>query len=625
MGGRRVAVATGHTAVAAGGQRIASAAMRDLVRIGCWAGFWGDTRQALERLLRGARVDYLVADHLAEITMALLARARARDPGGGWVADAVEALAPLLGEIHARSIRVVTNAGGLDPPGCARALRDAAAAAGVPLRVACVTGDDVLPLVPALRAGGARDMFTGAALPEDPLTANAYLGARPIATALDLGADVVVTGRCADSAVVLGPLVHEFGWEPTDYDRLSAGSLVGHVVECGPQCVGGLFTDWAEVPGWDDVGHPVAECRPDGSATIAKPAGTGGCVTPATVAEQVLYEIGDPAAYALPDVVCDWRDVRVEREGEDRVRVSGARGRAPTATYKATATRLNGFRLVATALFAGGDAAGRARRAGEAILARAGRIAADAGHAPFSETSVEVVGGGDTCGPPVDERPAREAVVKLAARHPDREALRILAEEVAPMGLVAQGMTGLFAGRPRPAPVVSLAHVLVDKADVPVTVELDGREATVPVAATGEPGAPPETALLPEGEPPPVEDPVVVPLRRLAYARSGDKGNDANVGVIARRPELAGFIREQVTAARVADVFARWLEGPVRRYAMPGLDAINVVLEDVLGGAGGTSSLRFDPQGKTYGAILLDLPIEVPGAWVREGLVEPRS
>lgn len=574
--------------------------MRDAVTIGCWAGFWGDTPEAAERVVRGARIDYLVADHLAEITMALLARARARDPSAGYVSDAVDALAPLLGEIHERSIRVVTNAGGLDPRACAGALREAAAAAGVPLRVACVTGDDVL---------GLADEH----LSERPLTMNAYLGARPIATALEMGADVVVTGRCADSAVVLGPLLHEFGWSDSDHDLLAAGSLVGHIVECGPQCLGGLFTDWAAVPGWDDMPHPVAECRADGSATITKPPGTGGCVTPATVAEQILYEIGDPAAYVLPDVVCDWRHVAVEQEGPDRVRVSGARGSAPTATYKATATRIDGHRIVATAMFAGGDAAGRARRTGEAVVARAGRIAGDAGHGPFTETSVEVVGGGDLAGPGTSPAAAREAVVKIAARHPERSALEILAREIAPMGLVAQGMTGLGAGRPRPAPVVSLAHVLVDRTRVPVHVELDGETVPVP-PPTGATSTPPGSDPLPEEEPPPVADPLVVPLRELAYARSGDKGNDANIGVIARRPELAATIREQVTAARVADLFGRWLEGPVRRYALPGLDAINIVLTDVLGGAGGTSSLRFDAQGKTYAAVLLDLPVEVPRA-----------
>jgi hypothetical protein len=305
----------------------------------------------------------------------------------------------------------------------------------------------------------------------------------------------------------------------------------------------------------------------------------------------------------------------VERDGPDRVRVSGARGTPPTSSYKATATRLDGFRVIATALFAGGDAAGRARRAGEAIVARAERIAVRAGHGPFAEASVEVAGGGDLSGAAGSTREAasaREAVLKIAARHPERAALEILAEEIAPMGLVAQGMTGLTGGRPRPAPVVSLSHVLVEKSRVQVAVELDGETVEVPAPAGAAGRAPAGSDPLPEDEPPASGGARVVPLRSIAYARSGDKGNDVNIGVIARRPELAPVIREQVTATRVRELFARWLEGPVRRYELPGLGAINIVLTDVLGGSGGTSSLRFDPQGKTYAAILLDLPVELP-------------
>lgn len=588
---------------------------REQVRIGCWAGFWGDSPAAAEQLVRRADIDYLVADHLAEITMALLARARAKDPAAGFIPDVVAALTPLLGELHERGIKVVTNAGGLNPAACAAALREAAAAAGVPLRVAAVQGDDLVGRVDELRAGGARDMFTGEELPVGGiLTMNAYLGARPIAAALGRGADIVVTGRCADSAVVLGPLMHEFGWSDDDHDLLSAGTLVGHIVECGPQSLGGLFTDWEDVPGWEDMGYPVAECRADGTAVITKPAGTGGLVTPATVAEQILYEIGDPGAYVMPDVVCDWRDVRLEQEGPDRVHVSGARGLPPTGTYKATTTALDGFRVLATALFAGGDAAGRARRAGEAILARAGRMAAERGLGPFTATSVEVVGSGDLVGGSGETGPGREAVVKLAARHPDRAALDLVGREFASLALVAQGMTGVTGGRPKPAPVIRLLHVLVDKADVPVTVALDG-EAAEPVAVAPGGAEVPVTPELADGAPTAGPgDTVTVPLRRIAWARSGDKANDANIGVIARRPELVPVVHAQVTAARVAELFAPWLGGEVRRWELPGLHAINLLLGDALGGQGGTSSIRYDPQGKTYGAILLDLPVEVPAA-----------
>jgi Acyclic terpene utilisation family protein AtuA len=590
------------------------------VTIGCWAGFWGDSPRAAEQVLRGAPIDYLVGDHLAEITMALLARARMKDPQAGYVPDVISTLAPLLEEIQSRGVKVISNGGGLNPAACAQALRDAAAHAGVPVRVAYVEGDDVTALLPRLRALGVRDMFTGEELPEQPLTANAYLGARPIATALDMGADIVVTGRCVDSAIVLGPLMHEFGWRDSDYDHLAAGTLIGHVIECGPQCLGGLFTDWWAVPGWEDMGYPLAECHRDGTAVITKPSGTGGLVTPATVAEQILYEIGDPGAYTMPEVVCDWREVHTEQDGEDRVVVGGARGSAPSQQCKATITATDGYRVVAEAFFAGLDAPGRARRAGTAMIARAERLATAAGHGPFTETTVEVVGGGDGFGRPGSVHDGREALLRVGARHPNPAALEMLARERGSFGLVAQGMTGLGAGRAKPQPVIRLFHALVEQTELNVTVNLEGERRTAPLA-TGKSDVPIGARPLPEphtraGAD---RDRITVPLRRIAYARSGDKGNDANIGVIARSPEFAAVIREQVTAARVRDVFGAWLCGPVHRYELPGLNAINIVLRDVLGGRGGTSSLRLDPQGKSYAAILLDLAVSVPASWEREG------
>ncbi|HEY4277932.1 MAG TPA: acyclic terpene utilization AtuA family protein [Conexibacter sp.] len=601
--------------------------MSDPVRLGCWAAFWGDTSVAVDQLLDGADLDYLVADYLSEITMALLARARAKDPEAGFVPDAVRVLAPRLREIAERGIKVVTNAGALNPRACARAFREAAAAAGVTLRVAAVEGDDLGPRREQIVAAGMRDMFTGEPLPPEPMTLNAYLGARPIAAALAAGADIVVTGRAVDSAVLLGPLMHELGWGDDDYDLLSAGTLAGHIVECGPQCTGGNFTDWAQVPGWDDMGFPVIECYADGTAVVTKPAGTGGLVSPATVAEQLVYEIGDPGAYVMPDVVCDWRDVRLEQVGPDRVRISGARGTRPPATYKVTATHADGYRVMTTAMFSGLDAAAKARRAGQALLSRTERLLAQAGHVPLTESSIEVIGAGDTYGPEHRDDSATEAVVKIAARHPDKAALEVFGLEYAPMALVAQGMTGFFGGRPRPAPAIAVYHLLIDKASTPVQVQLDDdapfEVAIAPGDATVEIGTP---ALL-DGDGVTIASPalsgggITVPLRRLAWARSGDKGNNANVGVIARRPEFLEPIRAQLTSARVAAFYAQYLTGGVRRWELPGLSAINFVLEGALGGKGGTSTLRFDPQGKSFAAMLLELPIAVPASWDHDGLL----
>ncbi len=576
-----------------------------VVRIGCWAGFWGDSSEAAGQMLHDGAVDVLVADHLAEITMALLARAKARKPEGGYVADAVDTLVPLLPEIRSRGVKVITNAGGLNPRGCAEAL----AAAGPQLRVAAVVGDDVTARHPELQEAGCVDMFTQEALPEHVLTMNAYLGARPIVAALERGADIVVTGRCADSALTLAALVHRFGWSlDDDFDLLSAGSLIGHLLECGPQVTGGLMTDWKGVPGWDRMGYPIAECASNGTAVITKPDKTGGRVDRASVAEQLVYEIGDPGNYLLPDVACDWREVVLEDVGTDRVRVAGARGRPPTGKLKVTTTVPDGFRLLTTATFAGGDATGRARRAGQAALARAERIAAARGFEGFTARSVEVVGSGDLTGR--HRGPADEAVVKIAASSDEQAALEVLAREVAPLALVAQGMTGLTAGRARSAPSIRLVHLLVDAADVPVEVLMD--EAAWPIEHADRLSPDTPTPPLAARRPADALQRRLVPLREVAVARSGDKGNDANIGVIARHPDLFDVLCEELDERMLRQTFAHVTDGDIRRWALPGIGAINVLLTAALGGAGGTSSLRLDPQGKSFGAILLDQQIAVP-------------
>lgn len=306
------------------------------------------------------KVDYLVFDYLAEITMSLLARAKLKDPAAGYATDFVTVvMARHAREIVQRRIKVVANAGGVNPLACRDALLAVLAKVGVQARVAVVMGDDVLAQADALRVDGVRETERGTPLPAKLASMNAYLGARPIAEALNRGADIVITGRCVDSAVALGPLLHEFGWRDDQYDLLSAGTLVGHLIECGCQATGGVYSDWDSVGGWDDPGFPIAECAADGTAVLTKVAGTGGVVSPASVAEQLVYEIGDPAAYLMPDVCCDWTEVKLDAAGPDRVRISGARGSAPGPRYKVSATYQDGYRATTSLTLAGGDAAGK--------------------------------------------------------------------------------------------------------------------------------------------------------------------------------------------------------------------------------------------------------------------------
>lgn len=580
------------------------------LRIGCASGFWGDSLEGTAQLVTRGGIDFLVFDWLAEITLSLLARVKAKKPEAGYVPDFIEAVAPHLATIKDRGIRIVSNGGGMNPEACAAALAARAAAAGLSFRIATVTGDDLKPAEDEIRAAGMREMFTGAALPEKLVTANAYIGARGIAAALDAGAEIVITGRCVDSAVTLGPLVHHFGWGWQDWDRLAQGSLAGHLIECGAQGTGGLFTDWQAVPGWEDMGFPIVEVEADGAFTLTKPAGTGGLITPLSAAEQLLYEIGDPAAYLLPDVACDLRAVKLAQDGIDRVRVTGARGRAPSGSLKVSATFADGFRMIGAVTIAGREAAAKAERTGAAIVARAMRLIADKGLPPLTETSIEVLGSEATYGPHAAPaaKTVREVVLKIGARAPVAASLEVLAKEVVPAATaMAQGLTGLYAGRPGVAPVFRNFSFLWPAAKVPSTVTL-GDESF----AVDNPLPPPASAPVDVAAVDAVGDGAeTVPLIRLAVGRSGDKGDIANIGVIARRPDYQPYIRAALTADAVAAWFAHLGVSRVERFDLPGFDAMNFMLHDALGG-GGVASVRIDPQGKALAQMLMDIPVRVP-------------
>ncbi len=583
------------------------------VRIGGASGFWGDSSVAAPQLVRRGGIDYLVFDYLAELTMSILAAARARDAELGYATDFVEvAMKSVIADIAAKGIKVVSNAGGVNPRACARALAKLAQEAGVGLKLAVVEGDDVTALLPRLRAQGAREMTSGAQIPDRVASANAYLGAIPIARALAAGADVVITGRCVDSAVVLGPLMHEFGWRTEDYDRLAAGSLAGHLIECGCQATGGLYTDWEQVPRWEDIGYPILECEADGSFTLTKPEGTGGLVSTAVVAEQMLYEIGDPAAYVLPDVVCDFTQVALEQTGENRVRVSGARGAPPTDRYKVCATYAEGYRSVATLTVIGIDAAQKARRTGEAVIARTRGIFRQLGLPDYAATRIEVLGAEDIYGPHARTRATREAVLRLAVHHPSRQALEIFAREIAPAGTSwSPGTTGM-GGRPTVSPLVKLFSFTVPKSEVAVKLSVAGEEETVAIPS-GE-ARPQATAPRMTGEAAPAAPAgphLMLPLVKLAHGRSGDKGDSANIGIIARKPEFLPLLRAQLTPEAVKAYFAHLVQGEVLRYDVPGIHALNFVLHGALDG-GGMASLRNDPLGKGLAQMLLDMPILVP-------------
>ncbi|WP_151638106.1 MULTISPECIES: acyclic terpene utilization AtuA family protein [Noviherbaspirillum] len=594
-----------------------------VVRIGGASGFWGDSSVAAAQLVSGlaggARIDYLVFDYLAELTMAILASARGKKPELGYATDFVDvAMKSVLPELARHGIKVVSNAGGINPRGCADALARLADEMGVQLKIAVVDGDDVASTLPALREAGLKDMFTGQPLPERILSANAYLGALPVAQALAAGADVVITGRCVDSAVTLGPLMHEFGWSTGDHDLLAAGSLAGHIIECGCQATGGLHTDWENVPDWANIGYPVIECHADGSFIVTKPDDTGGRVLAPAVAEQMLYEIGDPGAYVLPDVVCDFREVRIVQEGENRVRVAGARGKPPTDSYKVSATYMDGYRCAGTLVIIGIDAAAKARRTGEAILERTRGIFNKLGLPDYSASHIEIIGAETSYGPHARTGASREVMMRVAVNHMSKQALEIFAREIAPAGTSwSPGTTGPALARPSASPLIKQFAFTLPKREVRISVAMGGESTTVEVPVTGAPIAPTAPDTTDASAPAAASGTRSVPLVRLAWARSGDKGNISNIGVIARKPEYLPLIQSQLTPQAVKQYFVHMVRGEVVRYALPGIHACNFLLYDALDG-GGTASMRMDPLGKGMAQMLLDMPVAVPDALARE-------
>jgi hypothetical protein len=452
------------------------------IRIGNACGFWGDAPDAPARLVAQAPdLDYLTLDYLAEVSMSILARQRERRPALGYPADfidVVRSLAPFWRE--GRRFRVVTNAGGLNPAGCAAAAADVLRAAGCRgLKLGVVSGDDVLSIIRDAAVGGSKagsfaHLESGA--PIDPIagsltTANAYLGAAPLVEALAAGADVVIAGRVADPSLTVAPCVHHFGWRPDDWDRLAGATVAGHLIECGTQVTGGISTDWLELPPDRDIGYPIVEVSADGSCVVTKPAGTGGRVDERAVKEQLLYEIGDPGKYLSPDCTVSFLTLRVEDQGGDRVRVTGATGRPPPRTYKVSATYPAGYRASGTLTIVGRDAVAKARRCGEIVLRRL----KEAGAAP-ERLLVECLGAGDATGGILRDRDGagpREVVLRITLADARREVVERFTREMVPLVTSGpQGTTGYFDGRPAVREVFAYWPTLIARELVRPKVEV---------------------------------------------------------------------------------------------------------------------------------------------------------
>jgi len=456
--------------------------MSRIVRVGAGQGFWGDWLEAPRRQVEGGPLDYLMLDYLAEVTMSILQKQKLRDPAMGYARDFVGAFESVLPAVAHRGVKVIANAGGVNPMACARAIRAVADRHGVGDKVVIgvVTGDDLLPRLDALVAAGheLRSMDTAAPLAtvrERVLSANAYIGSDPIVEALRRGANVVITGRSTDTALTMAPLRHEFGWAATDHDRLAAGIIAGHIIECGAQCSGGnCLWDWRDIPALGDVGFPIVEGHADGTFVVTKHPGTGGRVTRQTVTEQLVYEMGDPHAYITPDVVADFTSIRLEDHGGDRVRVHGITGRPATDKLKVSIAYSAGYKAVGTLVYSWPDALEKAEAADRVLRERLDRLGLR-----FDTILTEYVGASATHGdlsaikaqPWVAELP--EVQLRVGVRSGDKATVERFTREIAPLVLTGPpSVTGFAGGRPKVEEIVAYWPALVDKTVVQPEVTL---------------------------------------------------------------------------------------------------------------------------------------------------------
>lgn len=450
-----------------------------IVRVAAGQGFWGDWLEAPVRQVQGGPIDYLMMDYLAEVTMSIMQKQKSRDPRYGYARDFVPLMERILPDIAAKGIKVTSNAGGVNPRACAEAVREAARKLGLSdrVRIALVSGDDILPRLDELLARGhaLRDMDTGRPLSDirdKVLSANAYLGMAPMVEALGRGAQVVITGRVTDTGLTLGPLFHEFGWDPQDWDKVAAGTVAGHIIECGAQSSGGnLLRDWRKVKGLANPGFPLVEARADGSFTVTKHPGTGGVVNVASVTEQLVYEMGDPNTYITPDGIADFTSIRLKAAGKDRVRVSGIRGRPRTDMLKVSIAYFYGYKAVGTLVYSWPEAYDKARAADRILRQRLDDLGLR-----FEQVLTEFVGvdatHGPLAGPPHPDTP--EVQLRVGVRGPDKAAVERFTREIAPLVLTGPpSVTGFAGGRPEVQEVVAYWPALIDRTEIEPQVRVE--------------------------------------------------------------------------------------------------------------------------------------------------------
>lgn len=595
--------------------------MKKKIRIGNAGGYWGDDLSALKRQLTGGPLDYITMDFLAEITMSILQRQRAKNPDLGYAVDFLDQLKECLPLIAKKNVRVISNAGGINPIGMARKIVEMAKSMSLDLKVGVVYGDNIVDQLYELTAAGER--FTNMDTGEDFFkvrsrisSANIYLGAEPVVKALDAGCQIVVTGRVTDTGITLAPMIHEFGWPMEDWDRMAAGIVAGHMIECGAQASGGNITDWREVKDFNNIGYPIIEMERSGEFVITKHPRTGGAVNEKTVKEQLVYEMGDPSNYISPDGVARFDTVRLKADGKDRVRVQGIKGRPEPDCLKVSMSYEDGWKASGAVLVSGPDTYKKCDIIADILWKKLKH--------KYDATETSVIGSGTIWPAKLSKGEANEVMLRFGVRDRDLNKVKDFGKALSTLILSGPaGMAVTTGGRPKPSLVITYWPALMHRSRVNAKVLIlstngdeDFHEISFPIRMQS---VQLEEELSSPKRPkkPKVSGPTKsLRLEEICYGRSGDKGDTCNIGLLARSPEIYDWLVQNLTADKVRKFFTGITLGKVVRYELDNLHGLNFLLEETLGG-GGTRSLKIDPQGKTLAQALLQMTVRVPSSLLK--------
>jgi len=578
---------------------------KDKVIIANCSGFFGDRLSAAAEMVRGGPIDVLTGDYLAELTMALLFRLKMKNPEAGYTPTFLKQMEEIMGECLGKKIKVVSNAGGLNPRGLAQELRKIAEKLGLHPKIACIEGDDLMARLAELQEAGESlvHLDKGISLKDGglvPITANAYLGGWGIAEALERGADIVVSGRVADASLVMGPAAWWFGWKRNDWDKLAGSAVAGHIVECAAQATGGNYSFIDEVPSFLKVGYPIAEIFDDGSSVITKHPGTGGLVSIDTVKAQLLYEVKEPS-YLTPDVSARFDTIKILQEAPDRVRISGVLGAPPPETTKVCINCLGGYRNSTTVVLTGLDIEKKAKIVEDAVFDSLG------GRGQYALEEVQLARSNKD-DPEINE----EAFAYLRISVMDRDQKKVDRFSSTIIELALANVPGFTLTAPPAKGTMAIIHwpALIPQRNVTQKIMINGDEYSVGFTPSGAPASAPQVQKV-AVPPVPTGKTVRIPFGRIYATRSGDKGGNANLGVWGKTPEAYAFLREFLTVKKLKELLKDMRQYEIERYEFPNLFAVNFYIRGVLG-EGVAASLRSDPQAKTLGEYLRAKMVEAP-------------